>query len=127
MNNDPLDLVALLVALLTFVTSREVATILGPYAALMVAACGGAALSLSGNDRDMTLWRATLYVGVRVLVAFVLVVAIAKGIKAQFDVDPGITLIPLAFGIGWIRDYDGVRAWVGGIIDKIFSRKADGR
>lgn len=127
MNNDPLDIIALLVALLTFVTSREVAAILGPYAAIMVAACGGAAVSLSGNDREMTLWRATFYICVRVLLAFILTVAIAKGIKKGFEWEPGVTMVPIAFAIGWIRDYDGVRTWMGGIVDKFFSRKADGR
>ena len=127
MSNDPLDVIALLVALLTFVTSREIAAILGPYAAIVIAACAGAALSLSGNDKEMTLWRATWYVGVRILLAFVLTVALAKGIKAQFEWEPSVTLIPLAFGIGWVRDYDGMRSWAWGLIDKFFQRKADGR
>lgn len=127
MNNDPLDATALLIFLLTFVTSREAAAVIGPYAAIIVAACGGAALSLSGNDKDMSLWRATWYVGVRVVLAVLIVVSLAKGIKSGFGWEPSVTLIPLAIGIGWIRDYDHVRSWVGGIIDKFFSRKADGR
>lgn len=127
MPNEPLDVIALLVALLTFVTSREVATILGPYAAIVVASCAGAAISLSGNDRDMTLRAASWYIAVRVLLAFILTVAMAKGIEAGTGWKAGVTLIPLAFGIGWIRDYDGVRSWAGGVIDKFLSRKADGR
>lgn len=120
---DPLDVIALLVALLTFVTGREVAVLIGPYAAIMVAACAGAAVSLSGNDREMTVPRAIWYVTIRVLVAFTLTSALASALKNWLSWNPAVTLIPLAFGIGWIRDYDGVRAWFGDVIDKFVSRK----
>lgn len=107
---DPLDAPTAIAFFLTFVTSREVAEILGPYAAIIVAATASAGLSLSRNDTVTTLWRGMVYVGLRVLLASVLTVTAAKGIKAALDLDLVFTMIPLAIVIAWVRDYD--RAFV---------------
>lgn len=104
--NEPLDAPTLLAFILTFVTSREVAAILGPYAAIIVAATASAGLSLSRNDMITSLWRGMVYVGLRVMLASVLTVTAAKGLRAWLELDLAFTMIPLAILIAWVRDYD---------------------
>ena len=124
---DPQDIVSILIALIAFVVSKEVAHLVGPYAAIVVLACAGAALSLSGNEDDLTYGHAVMYVGVRVLVAVVLTVAIAELMHNVIPwAKPRVTLVPLAFGIGWVKDYGGIRTWLGEIIDKFATRRAGG-
>lgn len=126
MNTDPVDIITLLVALLALVTSREIAHTVSPYAAIMVLACAGAALSLSGNEKPMTTLQASVYVSVRVGVAIVLTVSIAEGLQLIAPwAKPRYTLIPLAFAIGWIRDYETVRTWFGDMITRFTVKKID--
>lgn len=124
---DPQDIVSVLIALIAFVVSKEVAHLVGPYAAIVVLACAGAALSLSGTEDELTYGRAVMYVGVRVMVAIVLTVAIAELMHGVVPwAKPKVTLIPLAFAIGWIKDYGSIRSWLGGIVDRLATRRADG-
>lgn len=119
MQSEPSDIVALLVALLAFVTSREVAYLLGPYAAIIVASSAGAALSLSSTESPLPKWwQPIVFVSVRVVVAVVLTVAIANAIVTGTEVKAGLFLIPVAFGIGAIRDYGSVLRWVGAAVKK---------
>lgn len=125
--NEPVDIVSLLIALIAVIASREVAHLVGPYAALVVLACAGSALSLSGNEEELTAVRAFRYVAVRILVAVVLTVTIAELIQLVAPwARPRFTLVPLAFGIGWIKDYGEVRKWIGSAIDRMTARKIDG-
>jgi len=122
---DPPDVVSLLIALVAIIASKEIAHLVGPYAAIVVLACAGASLSLSGSDENLTGFRAVVYIGVRVLVAVVLTVTLAELLQVAVPwLKPCYTLVPLAFGIGWIRDYSAVREWLGGIVDGIVKRKA---
>jgi hypothetical protein len=128
MQPEPLDLVALLIVLLAFIVSKDVAIAVGPYAAICVLACAGAGVSLSGNDRKMELWEGCWYVGIRVILAVALTVGLAELLqKIAPWLAPRYTLIPLAFGLGWIRDYDSVRKWFGDLISRFINRKADGQ
>lgn len=119
-----MDVIALLVALLTFVVSKEVAILVGPYAAIMVSASAGAALSLSAIEGEMDAWwRPLQYLFVRILVAIVLTGALAE--LAHFwipEIRPRMVLVPLAFGIGWIRDYGAVMRWIGNALRKILPK-----
>lgn len=127
-HSDPVDLITLLGALLAFIVSKEIAAIVSPYAGICVCACAGAAVSISGTDRKMTVPEAAWYVSMRVVVAIAVTVALAEVLNAVASwAKPRYTLIPLAFGIGWIKDYNSVRSWFGSIIDRFASRKADGR
>jgi len=124
--NEPVDFVALIIALFAMVTSVEIAQIIGPYASIMVLACAGAALSLSTNGKEMTTSQAVAYVSLRVVLAVALTVALAELLQKFVPwLNPRYTLIPLAFGIGWIRDYDTVRNWIGGIIDRLTTKRVD--
>lgn len=109
MNPEPLDLIAALVALIALFTSKEIAQAIGPYAAIFVAACAGAAISISGNAKEMSAWEATWYVTARVLMAVVLTVTIAYIVKMKAGWDVRHTVIPIAFVIGWIRNYELLR------------------
>lgn len=126
--NQPIDLVGLLIALLAFAFGKEMATVVGPYAAIVVLASAGAALSLSGHEEDFAPWRAAWYVTIRILLAVTLTVAVAELLEHFVPaLVPRFTLVPLAFAIGWIRDYDAVRQWFGGVIARIVGRKTDGQ
>lgn len=122
---DPPDVVSLLIALVAIIASKEIAHLVGPYAAIVVLACAGASLSLSGSEEQFTGAKAIVYIGVRVLVAVVLTVTLAELLQVAMPwLKPRYTLVPLAFGIGWIRDYSAVREWIGRVIDGIVNRKA---
>lgn len=123
---DPLDLVALMVALVAFIASREVAQAAGPYAAIAILACAGAALCLSGTEDHMTPLEGGWFIFVRVFIAVAVTVAIAEIVAKVFpDLRPRYTLAPIAFGIGWIRDYNAVRSWLGGLLDRLLTKKVD--
>jgi len=122
---DPPDVVTLLIALVALIASKEIAHLVGPYAAIVVLACAGAALSLSGHDEDIKGGDAALYIGVRVLVAVVLTVTLAELLQVAMPwLKPRYTLVPLAFGIGWIRDYRAIRKWIGGVISRAVEKRS---
>ena len=112
MSNDPVDLIALLVTLFALIASKEIAAILGPYAGIFLLACAGAAVSLSGTKETYTGSRAVWYVTWRAGVAVVVTVAIAELLQLVLpQLKPRYTVAPIAFLIGWIRDYNLVVAW----------------
>lgn len=126
MQSNPLDIVALLVALLAFSMSKDAAQIAGPYAAIAVMACAGAALSLSGVETDMSPLRGTWYIFVRVFLAIAVTVMFAQLIEKLLPyLQPRYTLAPIAFGIGWIRDYNSVRSWIGSLIQRYVSKRIE--
>ena len=98
MNQEPLDVVAVLVFVLTIVTSNEVAIIFGPYAAIVVSASAGAAVSLAMIVKDMPKWwQPMYYILSRIVIATVLTVAIAELIHSQFpEMKPRALLVPVA-------------------------------
>lgn len=105
-NNNPEDFVGLLIALISMITGREMAALLGPYAAIIVLAVGGAMVALNGHEDEMTAWQAARYVLVRVVLAVGLTVSLAELLTGWVPwAKPRYTLIPLAFAIGYIRDY----------------------
>lgn len=128
MQPEPLDLVGILFALLAFIVGKDVAQAVSPYAAIIILAVAGAGLSLSGNDKPMGFWWGCWYVSIRVLVAVSLTVGMAELLQKLAPwLVPRYTLIPLAFGIGFIKDYDSVRSAIGGVISRFLNRKADGQ
>ena len=124
---DPQDIVSVLIAIIAIIVSKEVAYLLGPYAAIIVLACAGASLALSGTEDDLNYGRAIIYIGVRVMLAIVLTVAIAELLENVIPwAKPRYTLVPLAFAIGWIKDYGGVMGWFGSVINRFVNRRVDG-
>lgn len=114
MPNDPKNLIEVLIALLTLITSLEIAQLLGPYAAIVTASGAGAFLSLASTSKEMPRWwNPWVYVVIRVILAIVITVPLARllGGVASWLV-PNITLIPIALGLGLISDYETVRQWL---------------
>jgi len=121
---DPPDVVTLLIALVALIASKEIAHLVGPYAAIVVLAAAGASLSLSGHEEEVKGVDAFLYVSVRILVAVVLTVTMAELLQVAVPwLKPRYTLVPLAFGIGWVREYRDVRAFIGNLIAGALKRR----
>lgn len=127
---DPPDLMALLIVILTEITTQEVARAAGPYAAIFVASCGGAALKLSGlkispdTGNAMSRLEACKYIAIRVLLATVLSVTAANLLHRFIDwAEPEYTLVPIAFVLGY--DYKVIFSWVGTLMDKWANRQID--
>ena len=126
MQTDPLDLVGIVSVLLAFIVSKDVATTVGPYAAIAILACAGATLSLSGAEDKMSAWKAVWFVALRVVLAIAITISVAELLQNIAPwMKPRYTLSPIAFGIGWIRDYNQIRSWLGSVIDRFASRKLD--
>lgn len=126
MNTEPSDLLTLLVALIAMITGREVAALIGPYAAIMVLACAGAGVALSGVDKQMNNLEAIRYVSFRVLVAVCFTVGLAELVQQWFAwAKPRYTLMPLAFLIGYVKDYNVVAKSVSDAVAGVFKRKTD--
>lgn len=126
MQNDPADLITLLIALIALITGREVAALVGPYAAVAVLACAGAGVALSGVDRHMSNLEAAKYVSFRVFCAVCFTVGLAELAQSLVPwAKPRYTLMPLAFLIGFVKDYGAIATWLGERIKGIFQRKLD--
>lgn len=127
MSADPLDLVGLLVAVFAFVVSKEIAATVGPYAAILVLACAGAAISLSGHEK-MRARDACWYVTWRAFVAIAVTVMLAELVQIGFaQLKPRYTIAPIAFLIGWIKDYNEILRSASALIGRVLQRKADGQ
>ena len=119
---DPMDFVGFVVGAVSLIAGVNVAHLVGPYAAIFVLSCGGAILSLTGNDKDMTGRQGIVYISVRVVVAWCLTVAAAELLQSFFPgLKPRYTLIPIAFGIGYIRDWAHLQQIKNRLIDMIVS------
>lgn len=130
MHSDPPDLMALLVVLLTAITTQEVARAVGPYAAIFVASCGGAALKLSeikyqpGTELPLNRWFACRYILVRILLATVITVTVANLLQIVAPwAKPQYTLIPIALVLGY--DYKVTFNWIGALMDKWANRQIE--
>lgn len=121
---EPIDFVAFVVAVLAMIASKEVAALVGPYAAIMVLACSGAALGLSLSSEEFTARKAIFYVTLRVLLAVVLTIALAQALESVASwAKPKYTVAPLAFVIGYIRDYRAVFNWFAEVVKGLVGKK----
>ena len=103
---NPINFVDFVVGIVTLFAGANIAYLVGPYAAIFVVSCGGAILSLSGSDKDMSVRESVAYITVRVVVACCVTVALAELLQYLFPkMQPKYSLIPIAFGIGYIRDW----------------------
>ena len=126
MNNEPTDLITLLVALIAILTGREIAQLIGPYMAIIVLACAGAAVALSKVENKMDNIVAARYVSLRVLMAVCFTIALAEFLQNYAPgIKPRYSLVPIAFLIGWCHDYNAIASWVGERIAVVVKRKTD--
>lgn len=102
-------------------TSKEIAHLVGPYAAMLVLAVAGSGLALSSNDKVMTAFESMRYVSVRVLLAVTLTVSVGELVQAVVPwAKLRYLILPIAFGIGMVKDYRAVVSWAGGLIRSAF-------
>ena len=126
MNQQPLDIVGIIMVLLAFIVSKDVAMAVSPYAAIVVLACAGSVLALSGAEQKVGTLGAIWFVAGRILVAVAITISLAELFQRWVpDLQPRYTLAPIAFGIGWIRDYNQVRATIGGLLARILNKRID--
>mgnify|MGYP006331639771 FL=1 len=114
MNHDTPDVVTVLAVILTIVTSKDVAAYLSPYAAIVVAASAGSAVSLSIVVKDMPRWWQPMYYFLsRILIATTFTVAIAGLLHAQWpDIRLREFLVPIAGCLGLVWNYGAVLQWI---------------
>ena len=125
-NNEPTDLITLLIALIAVLTGREIAQLVGPYAAIIVLACAGAGVALSKADHEMSNFQAGKYVSLRVLMAVCFTIAVAEFLQNYVPgIKPRYSLVPIAFLIGWVKDYNSIASWIGERISVVVKRKTD--
>ncbi len=124
MQNEPMDIISILMLVIATITSRELAQAVGPYAAIGVTAWAGAMFSLTGCNRKMTNRQAMAYVIARIVLAVLLTVSFAEILHSLWPgARPRYTLPPLAFCIGWIGDFERVKAWLIAGIDKFIGER----
>lgn len=94
------------VAIIALLASKEVATAVGPYAAIAFLGLTGAVMWAVNTERKLTIFSASGHVLVRMCMAIGLTAAIA-GLIEQFlpALAPKYTVAILAFVIGYIDDY----------------------
>jgi hypothetical protein len=106
-NNDPADLVTLIVSVLAVFTGPEFARLLGPYAAIVILATAGAVWALSNREQRMDRTQSLIYVAIRVLLAVTLTVAIVRLLQWVYaPMKPEYTFSWVAFLIGRVRDFE---------------------
>ena len=106
MQSDPADLIGLVGAGLTFIFGQTIANLVGPYVAIIILAISGCALAISEVEDEWGWLRSMRYMVVRSVVAVALTVYLAEVANHFMPwLIPRYSLIPIAFCIGWIRDY----------------------
>ncbi len=121
---EPVDLIEFVTSVLAILAGPAVATLLGSYTGIFLAACAGAALSLSGSNQTVPPFRAIVYVFVRILVGCVLTVPVAKGLQVYLPSwGTNVLVILVAFGIGSIRNFEAIRNWLVGKVKRFFNPK----
>ncbi len=126
-SNTVADVVSLFVLISTIMFSNEVAAVVGPYVAIVVAAAIGASFSLARRDRSARM--EALWFFLRVCGLAVLIAGSTAAMAARFH--PNLTeralLAPMAFLIGLVGDnWSGVARWtVDFVRDFVFRKRRD--
>lgn len=109
-SGDPVDVITLFTVLLALVTSPDIAKLLAPYSGIVLAAVAGSGACLYEKREVMLALNALWYVAMRILLAVTLTVALAEGLQYIFQkAEPRLWVIPIAFLIGYVRDYEQVQ------------------
>lgn len=128
MKDNPMDLIALAVALFATLVNKEVAGLVGPYAAIAVLAIAGAMVSLSGGIKSLGAWEASKFFTGRVVIAVAVTVMLAELLQwALPDLPTRKSIGPIAFILGWVKDYNAILQWGMETIRGMLQRKADGK
>jgi hypothetical protein len=115
--NTPIDFPDAVIALIAAFTGHTVATYVGPYAVIFLFACLGAAVRLSYKDEDTENINAVRFVTLRICIAVMVGVTCAELLELVVSAaKPKYTVAPLAFVIGWIKDYRAVFNWFAEVV-----------
>ena len=111
MQPSPPDLTSLVVALLTLISSKEIAALVGPYVAIVLASSIAAGWALSGVEEELNWKKSARFFLLRILTAVIFTVTIANLIHNAFGSIPiSILLIVIAATIGSIESVADLRA-----------------
>lgn len=125
--NEPQDFIGFVIAIMAAITSKEIAHLVGPYAAVIVLALAGSGLALSSNDKVMSALESVRYVGIRALLAVTLTVSAAELLQAVIPwAKPRYSMLPISFGIGMIKDYKALMTWLGDSVKNAIGKKING-
>ncbi len=104
--NHPAGVTETAVAIIAFFASKEVASAVGPYAAIAFLGLTGAVMWAANTERKMSILSASGHVFVRMCMAIGLTASAAGLIEHFFPaLAPKYTVAILAFVIGYIDDY----------------------
>lgn len=124
-NTDPADLVGLIIAVLTYFASKEIAEIIGPYIAICIAAtmAAGWALSRAG---ELTGFQSLKFMLLRAGTAIIFAVTLAQLFHMALPwLQTRYTMIPIAFLIGLVKDLDELKSYKDSIVGWIRNRGKD--
>jgi branched-subunit amino acid transport protein len=125
-NADPVDLIALIVAIVTYIATKEVAELISPYIAIVMAAGIAAAWALS-REGELTGAQSAKFFGLRILTAVVYSVMIANLIHLGFSwMAPRYTAVPIAGVIGLVKNADELKQYIADFVGWFKSSKKDG-
>lgn len=104
MQNKTTDFVSLMIFIAAALFSTEVATVVGPYVAIIVAASVGASFALARREKATRMAAAIFFLRI-VGLAVLLTVALAQLANGYFPAaNERLTLIPIALMVGFIGD-----------------------
>lgn len=128
MNAPQLDPVSVATLLLASALGPQLATVVGPYAVIIIASITGAAWSL-GRRPPGSRVGAAVYFARLCLTAVLLSVAIESAVQKAWPsvTDSHYLLAPIALLVGGIGDdWPGVGRWFLGVVARIFERRTGG-
>lgn len=121
-NSEPLDLTGLVAAIITFFASKEVAEIASPYIAIIIASVMAAGWALSKTG-EMNVYSTFRFILLRVGTAIIFSVTVAELIHlAAAWAQPRYTMVPIAFLIALVRDFDELKEYKDGLLNWFKSR-----
>lgn len=120
MNQQITDVVGLFVFIAACIFSPDVASVVGPYMAIIIASTIGASFALKRRERQSR-GAALYYFGRVVGIAILATVGISYAIQWKWGIAPRLTIAPVAFGLGLIgEDWPQLKNWAFAFIGRRF-------
>lgn len=104
--NAPMDIVSLIALLFTAIINVELANALAPQIAIIMFSLAGSIARVCSSNEEMTRLQGAKEIAGRAFIAFTVTVSIAMLIAMWWPVlEPRYTISPIAFLIGYVKDY----------------------
>jgi hypothetical protein len=116
MQPEPNDLIGLVIAIITYIGSKELAEIVGPYVAIIIAAtmAAGWALSRAG---ELSRYQSFKFILLRAGTAVIFAVTLAQLLHmAAAWISVRWVMVPIAFLIGLVKDLDELKEYKNSIL-----------